>query len=75
MSLIYGEGREHAVGRLRKKLDKLRQSKIDVASSLSPLDFTGRQTEMNLQRARGTGNWLLDSRQFKSWMDPIFWPV
>ena len=38
MPLIYGEEREHAVGRLRKKLDKLKRSKIGVGSS----SFSGR---------------------------------
>ena len=41
----------------------------DVMSWLCPLDFSSRHNDALSRRQKGTGQWLLESPQFCSWLD------
>ena len=41
----------------------------DLIDWISPLDFQSRQREIFEKRMAGTGQWLLDSNEFRAWRD------
>ena len=40
-----------------------------IADWLSPLNFKAKQMDVIAKRAEGTGQWLLESEEFKTWLD------
>ena len=52
---------------MRSKLN--RQEDLEILDWLTPIDYTNQQCDLINRRQRGTGQWLLDSPEFKTWMD------
>jgi hypothetical protein len=40
-----------------------------ISDWLSPLNFKAKQMDIISKRAEGTGQWLLESTEFKVWLD------
>jgi hypothetical protein len=57
--------RDDTVKILRFQKDQEEQAILDW---LSPTDYTSQQNDFIKLRQAGTGNWLLDSTEFKSWV-------
>jgi hypothetical protein len=58
----------------RSRIDFYLQSSLDdegqaIASWLSPLNFQASQYEFIQKRIKGTGEWFLESQEFKDWRD------
>src|SRR5271170_5087463 len=58
----------------RSRIDSHLQSSSDderevIASWLSSLNFQTSQNEFIQKREKGTGEWFLESREFKEWRD------
>lgn len=57
------------VGQEEEKLRALSAEERDVVKWLSPLDFSSKQNDALSRRQEGTGQWLLKSTEFRSWLD------
>jgi hypothetical protein len=44
---------------------------LRILDWLSPLNFKISQSEFSKKRAKGTGQWLLESQEFKTWRDDV----
>jgi len=49
----------------QREEDKERQF---IADWLTPVDYTLQQSDFLSRRQQGTGQWLLDSKEFKDWL-------
>ncbi|CAG8982672.1 hypothetical protein HYALB_00014050 [Hymenoscyphus albidus] len=74
-SLIKGDSKvtletKEGVEQLHKRQDKRDRSKEDrtILDWLTPIDFTAQQHDYISRRQSGTGQWLLDSDEFQSWI-------
>ena len=57
------------VGQEEEKLRALSVEERDVINWFSPLDFSSKQNDALSRRQEGTGQWLLKSTEFSSWLD------
>ncbi|KAH0537365.1 hypothetical protein FGG08_005844 [Glutinoglossum americanum] len=62
------------VGEMSKTVAQLRVSQItqesrDIIAWLSPLDFSLQQNDYIARRQEGTGEWFLESAEFKKWLN------
>jgi Cdc6-like AAA superfamily ATPase len=73
MPLIYGEGREKSLERLQleieRELAELEKHKAVVLDWLAPIDYASQQSDYISRRQVGTGQWLLDSPEFRAWVE------
>ena len=53
----------------QEKLRALNSEERDVLHWLSPLDFFSKQSDALSRRQEGTGRWLLESNEFRSWLE------
>lgn len=53
----------------QEKLRALSSEERDLVNWLSPLDFFSKQSDALSRRQEGTGRWLLESNEFRSWLD------
>ena len=53
----------------QEKLRALASEERDVIKWLSPLDFSSKQNDSLSRRQEGTGQWLLETVEFRSWLD------
>jgi Cdc6-like AAA superfamily ATPase len=58
--------RDDAIKLVRYQEDREQQAIIDW---LTPIDYTAQQNDFFKQRQAGTGQWLLDSAEFKCWVE------
>jgi hypothetical protein len=76
--LIYGEG-DNAITRLQKEISQTskvgvflseqdRQQHYRMTDWLSTLDFPAQQSDFIARRETGTGQWFLDTPEFKKWI-------
>lgn len=56
------------VNQEQDKLRSISTEERDAIHWLSPLDFTAKQNDSLSRRQHGTGRWLLDSVEFRSWL-------
>ena len=56
------------LGQEQEKLRWMSTEERDAISWLSPLDFVAKQNDALSRRQHGTGRWLLDSSEFRSWI-------
>lgn len=72
MSIRYGEGREEAFERLRRKisrpLDQKRQRHRTITDWVSSVDFAAQHYDIISRRQEGSGVWFTDSPEFLSWL-------
>lgn len=52
----------------QEKLRALNSEERDLMNWLSPLDFLSKQSDALSRRQEGTGQWLLESNEFRSWL-------
>jgi ankyrin repeat domain-containing protein 50 len=55
------------VNQEQEKLRSMSMEDLDAIHWLSPLDFTAKQNDALSRRQHGTGRWLLESPEFRSW--------
>lgn len=53
----------------QEKLRALNSEERDLVHWLSPLDFSSKQSDALSRRQEGTGRWLLESNEFRSWLE------
>lgn len=41
---------------------------LDIMAWLSPLDFLKKQNDVFVKHQEGTGEWILDSKEFNDWL-------
>jgi predicted ATPase len=58
--------RDNTVKLVRYQEDKEQQA---ILNWLTPIDYTPQQNDFLRQRQAGSGKWLLDSAEFKSWLE------
>lgn len=51
------------------QLDRDHEKRQSIAKWLSSLNFKSRQRDVFSRREEGTRKWLLDSPEFKAWLD------
>lgn len=56
------------LGQEQEKLRWMSTEERDVINWLSPLDFVAKQNDALNRRQHGTGRWLLESSEFRSWI-------
>lgn len=59
---------------MKKGMDRLNQQqdnqeRLVILDWLTPIDYTSQQSDFIGRRQPGTGQWLLDSTKFKTWVD------
>ncbi|KAI9668938.1 MAG: hypothetical protein M1829_005250 [Trizodia sp. TS-e1964] len=54
------------VDRLNERQDD--QARLDILNWLTPIDYAPQQNDLICKREPGTGQWLLDSLKFKTWL-------
>ena len=55
---------------LEQELRARDQERQEIAEALSPLDFMGTvQNDTLVQREPGTGEWFLETKEFKEWVN------
>ena len=55
---------------IEELIDKSMKSEDrDLMSWLSPLDFSSKQSDALSRRQEGTGRWLLESNEFRAWLE------
>lgn len=52
----------------QEKLRALSSEEQDVVKWLSPLEFFSKQSDALSRHQKGTGRWLLESNEFRSWV-------
>lgn len=77
MPLIYGEGKLHAIRRLKQEIAN--SSRSDTAQTtperrtvlnwITQLEYGRQQSDSISRRQPGTGKWLLQSPEFKTWVE------
>lgn len=71
--LIYGEGKVNAIRRLRREIfgapDGDNQEQLAILDWLTPIDYALQQNDYINRRQAGTGQWLLDSKDFRIWVE------
>ena len=55
------------VAQIKSKLD--RDEEIEILNWLTRVDYTPQQNDYIKRRQPGTGQWLLDSAEYKTWLD------
>lgn len=53
----------------QENLRALASEERDVINWLSPLDFPSKQNDALSRREEGTGQWFLETTEFRSWLD------
>ncbi|KAI0205600.1 hypothetical protein F4808DRAFT_409655 [Astrocystis sublimbata] len=48
---------------------RLQQKKQEILKWLTPICYDGQQSDFIRQRQEGTGQWLLDSREYRHWVE------
>jgi hypothetical protein len=70
LSIIYGEGRDHAMKRLRRELQESEdKAERDLLQSLRFDQMSARQTTIK-DAHRKTCQWLLQKPEYTDWLDP-----
>ncbi|KAI4682910.1 hypothetical protein J4E81_009534 [Alternaria sp. BMP 2799] len=69
LPLIYGEGKENALNRLRKEMQGREEKLSQIRSWLSAPDPSMNYLKAHKQRHAGTGVWLLQNEKFKEWKE------
>ncbi|KAF3082326.1 hypothetical protein TWF103_003363 [Orbilia oligospora] len=54
------------IAMVRHKLDK--KEDLEILNWLTPIDYDDQQTDYFNKRQQGTGQWLLDSTEYQSWL-------
>ncbi|RII13199.1 hypothetical protein CUC08_Gglean004499 [Alternaria sp. MG1] len=67
LPLIYGEGKERALERLRKEMPEASERLSKIRCWLSAPDPSTNYHKAQKQRQADTGLWLLNSAQFENW--------
>ena len=57
------------LGQEQEKLRVLTLEEQEIINWLSPLEFFSKQNDALSRRQEGTGRWLLESSEFRSWLD------
>ncbi|KAF3129066.1 hypothetical protein TWF703_009096 [Orbilia oligospora] len=62
-----------SVARIEEKVEKVhsrldRKDDLEVLDWFTPIDYTSQQTDYLNQRQQGTGEWLLNSTEYKNWL-------
>ena len=58
---------KNGVGRLNERQDN--QERLTILDWLTPIDYTCQQNDLLSRRQAGTGQWLLDSKQYQAWLE------
>ncbi|KAI9803499.1 MAG: hypothetical protein M1825_001842 [Sarcosagium campestre] len=61
-----GLTRDNVVSLVRSQEDQVRQT---ILHWITPIDYAERQSDVIRLRQAGTGQWLLDSAEFKAWVE------
>ncbi|PHH92415.1 hypothetical protein CDD83_7484 [Cordyceps sp. RAO-2017] len=74
LNAIIGQISSQATLATKKGIDRLNEREDDrerliVLDWLTPIDFAIKQSEITSERQSGTGQWLLDSSEYKSWVE------
>ncbi|KAI4934090.1 hypothetical protein J4E86_011472 [Alternaria arbusti] len=69
LPLIYGEGKENALKRLRKEMQGREEKISQIRSWLSAPDPSMNYLKAHKQRQAGTGLWLLQNETFEEWKE------
>lgn len=56
-------------GQEQERLRALISEERDLLDWLSPLEFFSKQNDALSRRQEGTGRWLLESNEFRRWLD------
>ena len=77
MPLIYGEGKLHAIRRLKQEIANSARNETaqttperrTVLNWITHIEYGRQQSDYISRRQPGTGKWLLESPEFKKWVD------